>query len=307
MDPNTLSLCVYLAAGLIVAAIGLLARDLFWGGRPRDESQPKLGRLPLAHETSKPRSFLGQIDHGFQRLINGAGLPMSPEAAFLLMTFVGVAVGGASFVWKDDLLIGVAGGAVGMLATLGVYIMLRARRMQAIREQLPDVIDTLSRAVRAGESLDQAIGLVAETAARPLAKEFRRCSGHLEMGLSLTSCLQSLHRRVPTPEVRILAAALIVQNQAGGSLPSTLDRLSRVVRDRLSFMRQLKASTAASRMGAVLIAAAGPMVAVYLFYWQREYLNKFWEVQHGMLLLGIAGALEAIGLAWVLGLLKSDY
>lgn len=306
MDPNTLSICVYLAAGLIVAAVGLLLRDLI-GSSSASAAAPAVGRLPLAADERRTPGVLAQIDAGFERLVRGAGLPMAPEAAFLLMVLVGLAVGGAGYVWKDDLLVGVIAGAAGMLATLAIYAVLRGRRMQTIREQLPDAIDTLSRAVRAGESLDQAIALVADTAAKPLAKEFQRCRGHLELGLSLVGCMQSLHRRMPAPEVRILAAALIVQNQAGGSLPNTLERLSRVVRDRLSFVRQLKASTAASRMGALLIASAGPLVAVYLFHWQRDYLNQFWQVPRGMLLLGAACALEAVGLVWVWGLLRNDY
>jgi len=127
------------------------------------------------------------------------------------------------------------------------------------------------------------------------------------MGLSMEAAMRSLTRRAPLTEMRILAATFMVQRQTGGNLPLTLERLAGVIRDRLSYYRQFRASTAASRIGTVLIALAGPAVAAYMLIWQPDYIRNFAEMPGGWTLLAIAIVLQVIGLAWILSLLRSDY
>jgi tight adherence protein B len=168
-------------------------------------------------------------------------------------------------------------------------------------------MEILARAVRAGETLDQAIALVGATVEEPLRSEFIRCSKHLDMGLSMDASIRSLTRRAPLPETRILAATLMVQRRAGGSLPITLERLARVVRDRLSYQRQFRAATAAGRMSMIIILLAGPLVMAYMWFWQREYIQNFITSPQGHFLLVVAVILQIIGSLWVLSLIRADY
>jgi tight adherence protein B len=168
-------------------------------------------------------------------------------------------------------------------------------------------MELLARAVRAGESLDQAVHLVGETVPKPLGPEFRRCARQMEMGLSVDAAMQSMSRRAPVTEIRILASALTVQRKTGGSLPITLERLSAVIRDRLNYRRQFKASTAAGRVSTLLIGAAGPFVAVYLMVFQAAYFQKFLDSFGGQMMLLTALVLQVVGYIWVYSLLRTDY
>jgi tight adherence protein B len=127
------------------------------------------------------------------------------------------------------------------------------------------------------------------------------------MGLSMDSAMRALTYRAPLPEVRILAATLTVQRHAGGNLPITLERLVRVIRDRISYRRQFRATTAAGRISTIMIALAGPLVFAYLFIWQRDYLREFLELPQGQMLLVLAIVLQVIGLLWIYRLLSTDY
>ena len=197
--------------------------------------------------------------------------------------------------------------AIGMLVPL-VYLMVkRSRRMRAIQQQLPDVLDLLARAVRAGESLDQAIALAGREMPEPLGPEFRRCAHQLEMGLSYTGTMHSLARRVRTVELRILVTSLLVHQKTGGKLPPVLERLAGVVRDRLSYRRQFRAATASGRLSAVLIATAGPLVFLYMMTFQPDYIRGFFEQPLGWSLLAAAVGLQLLGLTWIAGLLRTDY
>ena len=299
----------------LISAAGLMvARDLLANrrrtrdsrlGMPLDDRQ--LIRLEQALPDAPPKGIAGRIDYRFASLIAETGIEAPPEAAFLAAVTGGLLVGGGLFLGMDDLLAGICGMVVGMGAVIGYFFIRRARRRTKIREQLPDVMDLMARAVRAGESIDQAFSLIGETSYDPLSVEFRRCAQQLEMGLSMPATLRALTRRAPIVEMRILAAALVVQRYAGGNLPITLERLSRVIRDRLSYYRSFRAATAAGRASTILIGLAGPLVAIYLLIWQREYIATFLETTQGQSLLATAIVLQILGLAWIAGILRNNY
>ncbi|HTN73830.1 MAG TPA: type II secretion system F family protein [Pirellulaceae bacterium] len=315
MDPRLVTFLSFVAIALFAAAFFLFIRDVvirrreliatrLRGENPQLEELP---RLSTAVESPPATSFLGRINQWFERLENENGTDQSPDAVVLWEVFIGLLVGGALYLWQQQVILAVVGFLVGMMAVTLYFVYRRNVRRRQIQEQLPEVMEILARAVRAGETLDQAIALVGDTIEEPLRNEFVRCSKHLDMGLSLEASIRSLTRRAPLPETRILAAALMVQRRAGGSLPVTLERLARVVRDRLSYQRQFRAATAAGRISMVMILLAGPLVLTYMWFWQRHYIETFLSTPQGYFMIIIAVTLQIIGSLWVFSLLKSDY
>lgn len=298
---------------LISAAVMILVRDISAsrqaaiGRRIGEPPSASLQTLPPTADAWIAKGLTGRIDRWFVNLVTNTGLGLTPLAGMLLAIFWGVLIGGAVWVWRNNFIPGAVGMMLGMIATLFYFAYVRARRMAALREQLPDVMELLARAVRAGESLDQALTLAGETIAEPLGTEFRRCSRQLEMGLSMSATMRALARRVPIGEVRILAATFMVQRQTGGNLPITLERLAAVIRDRISYHRQFRASTASGRISTIMIAMAGPLVACYFIFFQTDYIRRFIELPVGLPLLGAAIILQIIGLTWIYSLLRSDY
>jgi tight adherence protein B len=314
MSPQLVALLAFGALACAIAGLGLLARDIF-GRRQRvaedrvleRPSETGVAQLPTVFDEPPARSWLGRLDQGFNRLVAESGLAMEPMAAFLLMLLCGLALAGTLFLWREQELLAIAGMAVGMVLPLIYLAIRRNRRRRAMQEQLPDVLELLARGVRAGESLDQAIALVGEDSPPPLGIEFRRCARQMEMGLSLQAAMRSLVRRVPLMEARIMASALLVQRASGGNLATTMERLAAVVRDRLSYRRQFRATTAAGRYGATLIALVGPIVLLVLAIWQPEYAANFFTEPFGWILIGAAFVLNLLGLIWVFSLLRTDY
>ena len=178
--------------------------------------------------------------------------------------------------------------------------------MREMLDQFPDTVDLMARAVRAGESLDQAITLIGEQGPEPLAKEFRRCAKQLEMGLSIPAAMRALVFRVRLLEIKILATMLAVHRQTGGNLAVALERMANVARDRLAYQRQLRATSAAGRTSAFFVAMSGPVLFCYLFFFQRDYFIKLVELPLGQMLLAIALVLEVVGLFWIARMAKSD-
>ena len=85
-----------------------------------------------------------------------------------------------------------------------------------------------------------------------------------------------------------------------------LERLSIVVRDRLNYRRQLRAVTAAGRMSATLVAAAGPMLFFYLMVFEPEYFGRLTATSMGQMLLATAVVLETVGLIWIWRMLSQS-
>lgn len=291
----------------MTVALALVLRELF--GAAGGAGTLKVGglRRPFNVTDELPSSSLtGRLDQGFERLVLESGVATSPLAALFWLLFLGLTVGGALFIWRDQPLAGMTGVLLGMAGGLVWMLRQRSVRYRLMREALPDVLDLMSRAVRAGESLDQAIQLIGDETTGPMGQEFQLCSRQLDMGMSLSAVMKSLMRRVRLPEVRILATTLMVHRQTGGNLALTLERMSGVIRDRLNYVRQMKASTGAGRISAFMIALAGPIMFLLMFTLQYEHMRIMFDQPLGQSLLVAAVVLELVGIVWVLSLLRAE-
>ena len=318
MNTTFLVLLVFLGLASIAAAVGLLLRDLLFRRRTRldrrlgtptetEEFNLQTATATTAVDTTPTRNPIRIITRWFVRLVNDSGVDMPPEAAQLLLVLTGLLVGGGLFIWNSNLLAALLGMIAGMLIPLLWLLYRRSVRLRTIQEQLPNALDLLVRAVRAGESLDQAIELVGTEVPDPLGSEFRRCAAQLHMGLSLHAAVRLLSQRISLMEIRIFATTVMVHRQAGGNLALTLERVAEVVRDRLSYRRRFRAATAGGRFAAMLIATLGVAAFLFMMIWQPDYLNAFFEQPLGWVLLLTAVALQVVGLLIVAALLRVDY
>lgn len=311
MDISILSLIVFAAVTAATVAVMMLIRDLtaepqIAGGRHTDGRVGPLRRMPNVFDELPAKSLTGRLDQGFDRLVLESGFDFSPLTGFLLMIACGLLVGGALSTYYDSLLAGIAGAMLAMTATLIAFAIFRYRRQNAILEQLPHMLELLARAVRAGESVDQAIELVGSEGGGVLGKEFARCSRQLEMGRSLDTVMKSLATRISLVELRIFSTTLVVHRQTGGNLADTLERMSNVVRDRLTARRQMRAATGAARSSTMLIAVVSPLAYLIMFAWQPEHVGTLYRDPLGMTLLATACVLEVVGIIWVLSLMRQE-
>ena len=305
MTLEQVSLIVFFASIAVCVALWMLVRDLMWGPHGEERLRPRsLRRVPTVHDEEPARTLTGKLDQGFEHLVFESGIDISPVTAFLMMIACGLLAGGAMFAYRDNLMYAGMLGAVGMILPLSGMSFFRSRRMREMREGMPYVVDLLSRAVRAGESVDQAIALVGSETKGMIGREFTRCARQLDMGLSLSTVMQSLSRRVRLTELRMLASTLMVHRQAGGNLPIALDRMSGVVRDRLNAARQMRATTGAGRSSTLLIAIVSPVAYILCFIYFPDHVRPLLNDPIGRMLLLVAVGLEFIGILWVLSLLK---
>jgi tight adherence protein B len=311
MSPPILALLIFAAVLTTVGALVFAINDLL---RIRRESASggESGQLHLRR--IRPTKIVGSIggpvtgfDRWFSRLVQESGLGWDPGAAALLMVLCGLVIGAALFLWNEEPLPAAIGILIGVPLPATYLAVRRWRRVKLLQDQLAPALEILARSVRAGQTLDQAIGHLGRNSPEPLATEFRFCARQLEMGLSVPAVMRGLVGRLQMYDVRIFATTIIVHRQSGGNIAAVLDRLAQVIRDRLSYRRQLRAVTAGGRISAGLVSLITPALFLFFILVRPAYITSLLHSPLGQSLLVLTVFLEIVGLIWTARLLRPAY
>jgi len=140
--------------------------------------------------------------------------------------------------------------ATGLGAALpwGLLRFQRASRLKAFNAALPEAIDLMARALRAGHSVGSLMELVAEQTPEPLAGEFLQVHQQQKFGLRFRDALLQLSERMPSQDLHFLITAILVQRETGGDLTEILDRAAHVIRERLRIQAEVRTHTAQGRL-----------------------------------------------------------
>jgi tight adherence protein B len=171
----------------------------------------------------------------------------------------------------------------------------RARRVKAFDAALPDAIDLMARALRAGHSLNSAIECVAEQAAQQVAVEFADVFRQQNFGIPLRDCLLAMAARVPSSDLHFLVTAMLVQKETGGNLVEILDRTNRVIRERLRIHGEVRTRTAQGRMTGWILSLLPVVMLILLNIINPGYSRVLTESALGRKLLYAGVGLISIG------------
>lgn len=208
----------------------------------------------LRHEAYSEIPWLNRLLAGMkpayrlQKMINDSDLTWSVGKLVIGSIVAALLVGWIGRFWFQSTFV-VAALAVFVLLAPYFYIFLQARRrLTKFAKLLPDAMDLVSRALRAGHSLTAALDLVAQEIPDPVGKEFRRVSEEQNLGLPLRDALLNLAERVPLDDVRFLVASMLIQRETGGNLVEVLDKTTNLLRERMKLQGQIRVFTAQGRM-----------------------------------------------------------
>lgn len=169
----------------------------------------------------------------------------------------------AGYLFFPALLLDIMLGATALCAP---YLYLRHQRTSRLRrfnDGLPDAIDMMARALRAGHSLSSAIEVLAEQASETVAVEFAAVFRQQNFGLPLRDALLQMAERVPSKDLRFLVTAMLVQKETGGNLTEILDRTTHVIRERLRIEGDVRVHTAQGRLTGWILTLL-PVVMLFL-------------------------------------------
>jgi tight adherence protein B len=188
--------------------------------------------------------------------------------------------------------------AAGVAGYLPMFIlnMQRSKRQRLVSEQLPEAMDFLSRVLRAGHSLSTGFQMMSEELPAPVATEFRRCYDQHSLGQALEDGLREMVERVDSTDFSFFVTAVLIQRQSGGDLSEVLTNISSMVRQRLRLAKQVRAKTAEGRFTGYIMVAFPAIMFGICYFLNPELYGLFFKTTTGMMMLGAAVVLQALGL-----------
>ena len=175
----------------------------------------------------------------------------------------------------------------------------RDKRMELFEEQLPEALDMMTRALRAGYPFNEAMHYIAEEMQDPIAREFGITFEEINYGRDVRQAFNYLLQRVPSTNLIAATTAIIIQRETGGNLAELLDKISDILRKRFRFARKVKTITAEARMGAWVLSLLPFVVFLILAIRTPDYLEPLFITDQGNILLGAGLVLQVIGAFWV--------
>jgi tight adherence protein B len=307
---------ILLSQGLVVPAFGESAKT-------RKRLQKRISDIEAAGEDEELSSLLREkylrtlspFERRLELLpamealacrIEQAGHKMLAYRLVILSVFLGITSLLCSWLYfRTPMVATVIAAIVAYLPYMKIN-MDRVKRMQDFEEQLPDAIDTMKRALRAGHPFGASLKLVAEELDDPVAEEFERTFNDINYGNDVRRAMMGLLSRIPSVTVMQLVTAILVQKETGGNLAEILEKISVVIRGRFKLQRKVKTYSAEGRMSAIVLASVPLVLFVTLWFVTPDYLPVLLHDEGGqkMLMYGFFSAV--VGILWIRKILRIE-
>ena len=205
----------------------------------------------------------------------------------------------AAYVFFPAILLDGIVGVAGLMAPAMFLKNRRARRLVAFNNGLPDAIDLMARALRAGHSLSSAIEVLSEQSGAGVATEFNVVFRQQNFGLPLRDALLQMADRVPSKDLRFLVTAMLVQKETGGNLTEILDRTAHVIRERIRIGGEIRVRTAQGRLTGTILSLLPVLMLVLTSLINPEYARILLHDPVGHKLLYVGAGLILAGTFFV--------
>lgn len=172
----------------------------------------------------------------------------------------------------------------------------RARKTRdAFADQLPDNLEVLASALRAGHSLAGAMSVVVDESPKPSKDEFRRIVTDEQLGIPLDETLELTARRMDSQDMEQVAVVALLQRDAGGNMAEVLDRVIENIRARQEILRLVRTLTAQGRLSRWILSLLPVFVLLVLLLINPTYMEPLFNELAGQIALVIATIMVVIG------------
>ncbi|UUZ70758.1 type II secretion system F family protein [Polaromonas sp. P1(28)-8] len=309
----------YLFATLIFIAVVLLVEGLYlsWNSAKGPEAERVARRLRvmsagghgdapsisitkerlLSETPVMQRILLGVPRVGtLDRLLQQSGLSWSVAEllGMALIAFLVVFFAGSYLAVPLLLRLALAGAA----ALLPFFYVTRAKRkrLDRIEHQLPDALDLMGRALRAGHAFPTALKMVGDEMNDPLAGEFRIAFDEVNFGIAMQDALMNMATRVPSTDLRYFVIAVLIQRETGGNLSELLTSISAIIRDRIKLMGQVRVLSAEGKMSAWVLSLLPFGAALMIQLMNPKFLEVLYTDPAGRKMIAVAIVMMVLGI-----------
>lgn len=184
----------------------------------------------------------------------------------------------------------------GGLAYLPIIYLnrLKNKRMDKFQQQLPEALDLMSRALKAGHTFGGAMRMVADEFDDPIGVEFRTTLDEINFGMDVDRALANQQDRVDVNDLKFFVVSVNIQRETGGNLAEIISNIARLVRERFELYGKIRVLSAEGRISAILLSALPFVVAGAIFFLNPDYMSLMWTTEIGKSLAW--GAIFSMGM-----------
>lgn len=263
----------------------------------RSVEKPVSANRIAAKRSGKSRFFGGVVDLArLETLLTSADVAVAPERFLILSMLLGLIFFLATYVVTRNIAGAFIFMALGAWLPVLIPIVKRRQRDDALVRQMPDTLDMIVRALRVGQSVDNALKEAGRNCPAPLGTEIRTVYEEVALGIPFAVALRNFEARfVRLADVKLMTTAFIIQRETGGNLTQVLANLSDLIRERDSLKRQVKALTAEGRSSAMILGLLPIAVGGFFWFAKPLYIAPLFSHPIGRKMLIAAVLMEIAG------------
>jgi tight adherence protein B len=200
------------------------------------------------------------------------------------------------------------GGSVGLGLLPFVYLIQQKRqRLDSFERQLPEALDFVARALKAGHTFNVGMKMVSDEFLDPVGTEFARVVDEINFGGGIQEALQNLAYRVDCADLRFFATAVMVQRETGGNLAEIIEKTGSLIRQRFELLGRVRVLTAEGKLSAFILIALPFFLSVILYVLQRDYLLLLFSDPLGKWLVVCASFSMALGIGVIMHMIRIKF
>jgi tight adherence protein B len=282
-----ISLAAFVAVSALVGLVAFVFReqtpaaadrlDTLVGRRKKEDPGADILRR-TAFESDK-KSILEMLTPNLpslNRIFEQADCHIKPSTLFGIALMLGGLGATGSWLAQVPWFFAPAAGLVLFLIPFLWLLNKRRVRLKHFAAQLPDALELVARALRAGHSLAAGMHVVAEEMPAPISEEFGRVYEEQNLGIAIEDSMRSLCDRVPNLDLRFFVTSVAIQRQTGGDLAEILDKIGYVIRERYRILGQVKALTGEGRLSGVVLIALPFVLFLVMLHIKPDYVQLLW-------------------------------
>ncbi len=181
-----------------------------------------------------------------------------------------------------------AGAVLAAIAPYSYILHLRNKRFRKFSENFPDVLDSLSRALRAGYPLSASMDMIAAETVAPVSTEMRKTSAEANLGVGWNRALENLGQRVPLLEVNLFISAVQLHSRTGGKLSDVMSNLAENMRESISLHGEIRSLAAHGKLTGLILTILPIVIALMMMYVSPGYMEVLYHHPYGKNLITAA-------------------
>lgn len=229
-------------------------------------------------------------------------IEIEPQKITYLLLFLSVGLGSLTFtffallgLWPLGVVLAIILSFLGFKVPKPFVDFLVYKRIKAYQNQMVDALTLLANGIRAGLSVPQSIGMVADEMPNPISQEFSLMLQQNRIGVTLEECFENLAVRIPTEDNDMFVSGVNILRETGGNLAETFDTIVGVIRERIRLQQKIDTYTAQGMFQGMTIFAMPFAIGGLYAFMEPASMKPLFTTPLGLIILMAALILDIIG------------